>query len=183
MKDLMIDLETFGNGNNAAICQVGACYFDRVTGEVGDTYISNVDVSTSLKEGFSVDASTIYWWMSQCTEAQKSITEAVKYPVIDVMEDLNQFISKAKCVWSHATFDFVILMNHFKVLNIKPKVHFRSARDLRTLVDLSGITNFRKYNRVGIHHNALDDCLFQVKYTVDCLNNIVRNLDDKSKEM
>ncbi len=174
MKDVMLDLETMGNGSNAVIVQIGACYFDRKTGEIGDKFIINVDIESSLSEGFSVSGSTIYWWLNNDKEAIKSIIEGEKTPVKTAINMINDFLRKSECIWSHATFDFVIVMNHFHKLQIKPTFHYRSARDLRTLVDLSKIDH-KQYSREGVHHNALDDCIYQVKYAVDCLNVISKN--------
>ena len=171
MNDVMLDLETWGTGHNAVIVQVGACYFDRHTGEIGKTLCENIDARESIAAGFEVDAATIYWWMQQSPEAQRSITGDSEYSLVGNMTQLNDFMSKAKCVWSHATFDWVILMNHFKKLGIKPKVHYRAARDLRTLVDLANL-KYGNRPRVGTHHNALDDCVFQVGYAVECLNKL-----------
>ena len=36
-------------------------------------------------------------------------------------------------------------------------------RDVRTAVDLLGI-NPKEFTRDGTYHNALDDCLHQIKY-------------------
>lgn len=170
MKDLMIDLETFGKSYNAVVVQIGACYFDRITGEIGDTFIVNIDAERSMQCGFEMDASTVYWWLWQSKKARLSILEGNRSFVTDAITSFNDFAKKAKYIWSHATFDFVILMNYFNKMHIKPSFHYRSARDLRTLVDLAGITDFDKYRRVGVHHNALDDCVYQVQYAVDCLN-------------
>jgi hypothetical protein len=174
MKDVMIDLETFGNGNMSLIVQVGACYFDRHTGEIGDTFSLNVDADTGLRHGFQMDGSTIYWWLQQNPDAQKSVCAEPRYDIVVAMNMLNDFLKKASYVWSHATFDFVIVMNTLKRLNIKPSIHYRSARDIRTLVDLAGI-NHRNYQRVGVAHNGLDDCIYQVKYVVDCINAIQKS--------
>jgi len=40
MKDVMLDVETLGTKSTAAIIQIGACYFDRETGEIGDKFKS-----------------------------------------------------------------------------------------------------------------------------------------------
>jgi hypothetical protein len=53
MKDVMLDIETFGNGKHAAICQIGACYFDRSNGEIGATFKVNVDARSAEKSGGS----------------------------------------------------------------------------------------------------------------------------------
>jgi len=169
--DLMLDLETFGTNINAVIVQIGACYFDRYTGEIGETFLENIDAETSVKEGFEMDASTVYWWMSQNKDAIESVIKEPRNPVKKVIKAFNNFASRAVSIWSHATFDFVILMNHFRTLDIKPKFHYRTARDLRTLVDLADI-KYKNQAREGIHHNALDDCIFQVEYAVKCFNKL-----------
>ena len=170
MKDLMVDIETFGNTKNSVIVQIGACYFDRKTGEIGDTFFTNVDADSGFRRGFKATGSTLYWWLEQDKEAQQALL-ADRKDVFDAITDFNAFAKKAARVWSHATFDFVILMNHFEQMNIKPKFHYRAARDLRTLVDLANWDHW-DYERVGTHHNGLDDCIYQVRYAVDCLNAI-----------
>ncbi len=175
MKDVMLDLETLGNGKNACIVQIGACYFDRMTGEIGNTFKVNIDPTSSVKSGADIDAETVMWWMKQTDEARQSIL----VPGIEIenaIHRLNIFLEQANAIWSHATFDFVIVTETFKRLDIKPKFSYRSARDLRTLVDLGKI-NTKKFTREGTHHDALDDCKFQVKYAVDCINSI--NNDNK----
>ena len=175
MKDVMIDLETFGTTHNAVVVQVGACYFDRITGEISDTFLQNIDADTSLQRGFEFDGDTVYWWLKQDKEAQDSIVKGRKEDVEVTMIKFNAFLKGAKYVWSHVTFDFVILMNHLKQLNIKPSFHHKTARDIRTLVHLAKISP-KGYSRLGTHHNALDDCFYQVKYVTDCLNRIERKL-------
>ena len=170
MKDVMLDLETWGNRHNSVVVQIGACYFNRYTGEIGSTYEVHVDAEDEMASGFDVDASTLYWWMSQSKEAQKMAHGLMheRKSCHSAWHYFNEFLNKAKYIWSHATFDFVIMTNHFHVLGIKPKVLFRGARDIRTLVDLSGV-KFGK--RTGTHHNALDDCKHQVKYCTKAISN------------
>lgn len=171
MKDVMLDFETLGNGKHAAICQIGACYFDRTTGEIGSTFKANVDVRTAIKSGAEFDADTVYWWLSQSREAIDSFTKGELIPIQYAMNNLNDFFAPAKCIWSHATFDFVVLTETLKRLDIKPRFHYRVARDLRTAVDLGKVT-ISKVPREGIHHDALHDCLHQVKYLVQALGHL-----------
>jgi hypothetical protein len=156
--------------------QIGACYFDRKTGEIGETFLIDIDADSSARAGFKFDASTVFWWLQQSDETRRSVfgSELSRTDVREAINEFNSFSKKAKAIWSHATFDFVIIMNHFDRLNIKPNFHYRAARDLRTLTDLANLQreDFEKYKRVGVHHNALDDCIYQVKYAVDCLNKI-----------
>jgi hypothetical protein len=171
MKDVMLDLETFGNGKQACVVQIGACYFDRETGEIGQTFARNVDAKSSVDFGGVIDADTIYWWLSQSREAQASILLEPRSHVVDAFNALNDFLGNAKTIWSHATFDFVILAETLKLLGIKPNFRYTAARDIRTLVDLAKIT-IDKTPRVGVHHNGLADAIHQVKYCVECFRKL-----------
>jgi len=173
MKDVMIDLETFGNGKNACVVQVGAVYFNRVTGETGDVFKRNIDARSAVASGAEMDADTVYWWMSQEKAAIDSIMQGPLDPLGETFAALNIFLSKADAIWSHATFDFVIVMETFKRLGMKPKFSYRAARDIRTLIDLAQVDPRNpRYIREGTHHDALDDAKFQVKYCVHALTKL-----------
>lgn len=163
MRDVMIDLETLGNGENKCIIQVGACYFERLTDEIGQTFKMNIDANSATKEGFQLDAETVYWWLGQSAEARESILAEPLLPIREVFAELNTFLEPAKCIWSHATFDFVTIMETYRKLNIKPKFSFRTARDIRTLMDIFNVS-VDKTTREGVHHDGLADALHQVKY-------------------
>lgn len=173
MTDVMIDFETLGNGKNAAICQIGACFFNRRTGEIGATFKMNIDARSSVESGADLDADTIYWWLSQSPEAIKSIT--VGSPLENIMlamNALNVFLAGAKQIWSHATFDFVILQETMKRLKIKPTFKYNAARDIRTLMDLADIPKEQWPKREGTHHDGLDDAIYQVSYCVMALQKL-----------
>jgi hypothetical protein len=172
MKDVMIDLETFGNGNNAAICQIGACYFDRNTGEIGNTFKVNIDAASAVKLGAAMDASTVYWWLEQSPEARASISAPPRLDIADAMYQLNDFLGNCTRLWSHATFDFVIIMNTFRLLGVKPNFSYRAARDIRTLVDLAKVDTVNAVERTGTHHDGLEDAIHQVKYCVLAMNKL-----------
>ena len=172
MKDVMIDLETFSTKPNAAIVQIGACYFNRVTGEVGKTFKVNISPRDAVAFGADIDPDTVAWWMKQSDAARESVLKESGVSLKDALESFNLFLQGAKNVWSHATFDFPIVMNNFSMAGIKPKVSYRAARDIRTLTNLAGNSDVSKHERVGTHHDALDDCLFQVKYCVAALNSL-----------
>ncbi len=170
MKDVMIDLETLGTRYNAQIIQIGACFFDRNTGEIGDVFSANVMIDPSEDGKFTTDYDTIKWWFEQSQEARESVMRD-PVPLSGVLGGLNQFVRQSGpdvMLWSHATFDIPILMNAFNVYGIKFAVPFRNMRDLRTLMDLSyADRDFPKRERTGIHHNALDDAQFQASYAAD----------------
>ncbi len=170
MKDCMIDLETYGNGPDAVIVQVGAVYFDRETGKTGYSFQANIDPSSAVKAGRVIDPSTMEWWMQQSSHAQQSVMAEPRLSHQDSMAGLAYYLGDAENVWSHATFDFVIVAHALKQAGLKPP-GFRSARDIRTLLDISGISP-KDFTNDGVPHVALDDAIFQVKYTVAALQKI-----------
>ena len=175
MKDVMIDFETLGNGTHKCVCQVGAVYFDKSTGELGKEIRLNIDASSHEKYGGRIDAKTVYWWLAQADQARESILTEPRLDIKEAFLQLNEFLTEAKRIWSHATFDFVTLMETMKQLDIKPTFGYKAGLDLRTLVYLSG-TSMDKNIREGIHHDGLDDAKFQVKYAVKALNVLKTNV-------
>lgn len=177
--DIMLDLETFGNTSTAAINQIGAVAFDRYTGEIIGGYKVNVDAQTCIDHGMTMDVSTINWWLKQSDAARQSITTGDKQHIKTALRDLNAFVQAKLNVkgddkavlWCHATFDEPILSNAYKAVNIRPFWTYRNVRDLRTIVDLADYT-IPKEENTGVVHDALDDCLFQIKYTVECVNRL-----------
>jgi len=163
----MLDFETLGTNVNAPVVQIGACYFDRQTGEIGKTLKLNVSLSSMVKGGAKIDGETVEWWLKQSEAARKSITADPKENDLNAFILLNEFLGSAKNIWSHATFDFVILTETLRRLNIKPMFHYKAAKDIRTLTDLAKISlTDQNFIREGVHHDALEDCKFQVKYCV-----------------
>jgi exodeoxyribonuclease VIII len=166
MQDLMVDIECMGKVPDAVIVQIGACYFDRYTGEVGKTFSGNISL---LNTSGQFDGSTVLWWLEQSKKGNAlsflNNTETEEY----VLSTFRYFANDAKRIWSHATFDFVLLQNALRRLSI-PLLPYRSARDIRTLVDLAGNTNIRRTE--GKSHDGLEDCLYQVKYCVECFNKL-----------
>lgn len=160
---MMIDIETLGTSRNAVITQIGACYFDRNTGDIGDTFLVNIRIQDCLDNGLEVDAGSIKFWFEQ---GHQDFLEAP----VDLSKALGQFktfCKKNSLVWAHATFDFPIIANAYKVIKQSLPYAYKNTRDIRTLVDLSNIA-YKRYPRKGTHHNALDDCKHQVFYCCVC---------------
>lgn len=174
MNDVMIDFETLGNGENKCLCQVGAVYFDRVTGALGKEFKVNIDAQSHVISGGVIDASTVYWWLEQSNEARASILSQPRVNVVEAMSQLNSFLADAQRIWSHATFDFVTLSETLRKLNIKPAFKYRAGLDLRTLVYLAGV-EVSSFPREGTHHDGLEDAKHQVKYAVAAMNAVKTN--------
>lgn len=171
MEDVMLDLETFGTRHDAMIVQIGACYFDRETGKIGDTFKGNIVYGNDADgDRFSIDQSTVMWWLNQSAEARESIRgDAFDLPTI--LRDLHDFLNRDGIqLWSHATFDMPILANAFETIGLKLPVPYRRMRDLRTLMDLSG--HISETPRQGTHHDALADSIYQATYASEAFRKL-----------
>jgi hypothetical protein len=176
MKNLMLDLETLSSSNNGAIIQIGACYFDW-DGNIGKKLLIN----TIPDKRFDFNIETINWWFTNKDSVIKSLT-IERIALHKALIEFSKFSKEAEHVWSHSTFDFVLLMNAYQKLNIKEPFGFRASRDIRTLVYLSGVShNNTKTVRDDEQHNALHDCIYQVGYCVKAFSLIKKNMEVKNE--
>lgn len=171
MRHLMIDIETLGVEHDAIMIQLAGVFFDPETGVMGEEFCQNIDAKSCQALGFTTTESTINWWKKQDPVIIEQLKQNKK-SIQETMEDFSKFIGDRYdlIIWSHATFDFVIVQNYLKKLKVGHFI-FKNARDIRTLVDLADL-NLNDYDWSKKTHNALDDCKFQVSYCMDALNKI-----------
>jgi DNA polymerase III epsilon subunit-like protein len=165
-KHISFDLETLGNTPTAPIVQIGACKFNS-DGEISDdTFISTVKLESLDAYDFNIDMRTVRWWFSQddkaiksvfCTDEEVALRLALRN-FIEWIGPLGDYF-----YWSHATFDPPILNNNMLQVGLGRPIPFRLFRDIRTLVHFAGKFNGEREGG-SIHHNALDDALFQAGY-------------------
>lgn len=158
---VMIDLETLDITPDAHILSIGACTMDEA-----NTFYSTVNVQDR-----SISVDTVAWWAKQNKEAQKIFNDCAEADrnLEDVLRAFKTWLYEIKptTIWSHgATFDVVILDNAFRQYGIETPWKYWSCRDTRTLIGVSEaiMGDAFKPHRVGVHHNALDDALFQAKW-------------------
>lgn len=170
MQDIMLDLETMGNTSRAAIVQVAACQFDRLTGKVGKVFKENVALASSIEARLEVTASTIYWWLGQNYDARQSILANPRELLGDVLDRFSGFVREtgAKFLWCHSGFDYPILKAAFELTDKKFPFLYYNIRDLRTICDIAGVTK-KDIPFSGTMHDALDDCRHQAKLVALCL--------------
>lgn len=165
MNNLMLDIETLGTGTDAVITQIGACYFDRVTGGIDNTMLINCSIEDQIRDGRIVDDATLRWWFSQ---SPTFFSDPV--PLKQALENVTAFAQEAQYVWCHATFDVPIIDHAFKMYGVPLPWHYTHVRDIRTLADLAGGEKPKTKNKKT--HSALDDCLHQVEYCSVYFNRI-----------
>lgn len=163
MKDVMVDLETMGTGPSAAIVAIGACEFD-VRG-LGRQFYRAVTLQSSVNYGMQMDASTVEFWLKQDKKAQDALFQD-PVSLNHALSDFSLWLNSGARVWGFgATFDNVILRSAYKLVDKKCPWHYRDDRCFRTLVSLSAEVEWSE--RLGTHHNALDDAMHQAKHAAN----------------
>ena len=183
-KHIMLDLETLGNNNNAAIVSIGAYYFDTEDPNNGEEYYVLVNPATSVGYGQVMDASSVLWWMDQSEDARKELVKAGKegLSLSAALLDFSRWYitmtnksgRSSLPVWGNgATFDNVIMASAYKTTGIDKPWFYRSDYCYRTLANLC--QSVRKDEMQGTIHNALDDAKIQAKHLAAILKKL--NLD------
>lgn len=162
MKHIMLDLETLGTRPDAAIISIGAVVFDPHSGELGNAFYQQVDMSSSLTTG-TVDGDTLKWWLSRGVAARRAITGPGD-TLAAVLQAFTGFVSQVPNahVWGNgAAFDNVVLRSAYQSLNIEAPWAYNRDRCYRTMKGLyPGVSHIFD----GVPHNALDDARNQAKH-------------------
>jgi DNA polymerase III epsilon subunit-like protein len=164
MENIMIDIETLGTSPGCALLSLAAVKFDIKTGEAGETFYQTIDLNSCIDSGLTICPDTFKWWLCQSREAQNDLLskEGLKLPL--VLQLFSNFITEDQIVWGNsARFDLGILEYAYKSVNIPVPWKSWNERCVRTLSSLYPDVK-KNEKREGIHHNPLDDCLFQIKY-------------------
>lgn len=172
MNQIMIDIETMGNGSNSALVSLAAVKFDMVTGEKGDVFYKKIDLKSCLDIGLKVNADTIMWWLKQSEDARKELYQGEKFNIADVLKEFSSFCSYEYEIWGNSPrFDLGIMQDAYRALNMKIPWDFRKERDVRTLVSfIPEIKN--NWIHKGVGHNPVDDCYNQIDYCSKIWNKI-----------
>lgn len=172
MNNIMLDLETMGNGPQAAIIAIGAVAFDPETKTLGPEFYRTVDLQSSVDCGGVMDPSTVMWWMQQGDEARAAFTRPGQH-IIGALIDFKDYVQelpdpeKVKVWGNGAAFDNVILASAYRRQQMHPPWEFRNDRCFRTMRDLAPPD--LDFKRIGTYHNALDDAKSQAVYLMDIL--------------
>lgn len=163
---VMVDLETFGSTPGSAIASIGAVAFNPRTGEIGERFYAVVDPATCQREGMTIDADTMLWWLKQSDGARAALAINPKLTIYTALAEFSAFWERVGGThfWGHgANFDDPLLNAAYRATRSPPPWKFFNSRCTRTLFDLSGVKPDRAE---GTHHNALDDALAQAKAVV-----------------
>jgi hypothetical protein len=164
-----IDLETLGTRYNAAVISIGVQQFDPNTGKLGATFYKEIDFDSAIKAGRPT-GDTIRWWMTQTEKARRIFARnPAKVSVATALDELATWMrgmAGAPKVWGNgATFDITILEHAYDngCVGLKEPWHFTNIRDMRTIEDAADLAPVDYPERKGVHHNALDDAIYQAQ--------------------
>lgn len=166
--DIMVDLETMDTAVTASILSIGACRIDWKTGETADPFYCVIDLQDCLANGLTKSASTEGFWNKQSPEARKVLTD----PSVSLFKGLADFGMYLKMfgvrsvrLWGNGSdFDNAILSHAYSKMNLNLPWLFYNSRCYRTAKDLGKAQEtWVDLERVGVHHNALDDAIYQAK--------------------
>jgi len=177
--NLMVDIESLGTMPNAVITQIGACYFDW-DGSTGETFLCNIRVQDCLDKGCEVDAGSLKFWFKQIAQNGSPDWLCEPKPFATAMQTFCQFRINADTIWSH-TFDQILLQHAGLTCGIKTAMPYRKLRDIRTLIELSGLKITKDEIETRKSHNALEDCLYQIEYCVMAHKKLKKESQDDSE--
>jgi hypothetical protein len=167
--DIMLDLETLATTSDAVILSIGAVRFDLDAGRVFDEpeSVFYQSIAIDSQPDRKISGSTLAWWMTQSNEARAVFCEP-NGTLYDALDGLGAWIAPQldtkTHVWSNgADFDLPMLVHAYDQLELSLPWPVYAGRCYRTYKNLPGARGV-KVERTGLHHNALDDAIFQAKH-------------------
>ena len=176
MTDIMLDIETLGLKPGSIVVSVGACVFDRHTGEIGEKLYAPISVNSCEKAGLIMEPQTVIWWMGQEKEARdawmigaRSLRQIAQefyewFRIAEEGEEIPLDGSRAgrAAIWAQGDMDFNVWGAAMESVAVAQPWAFWAQRDTRTVYDICGF-DAKSVDRDGTYHNALDDARHQVK--------------------
>ena len=167
MTHCMLDLETMGNGNRAAIIAIGAVIFDE-SGVKDEGFYAQVSLDSSVAHGLEMDTSTVLWWLGQSDEARAAFKgNEAAWPLGQTLYEFKNWLEGFHNVqmWGNgAAFDNTILSAAYRKCDMEQPWKFWNDRCYRTMKSLFPDV---KCERFGTHHNALDDARTQAWHLIE----------------
>lgn len=173
----VLDLETMGQGPNAAIVAIGCVRIDQ--GQITGEFYRRICLEAAIKMGGEADGDTITWWLKQSDAARAEITAAQPTDFLSVaLVRLFDFMTSdgakldTNLVWGNgSSFDNVILGQAYRRLAQPMPWKYWHDRDLRTLLALYPEAK-QAIPFEGTKHHALHDARHEAKLLCWVMNKI-----------
>lgn len=161
--NIVIDIETLGRRNDAAITQIGVAIADEKF-NVLDKYQIQVHPKVWNNCDRTFTGETLLWWMSQhnAPTSNKMPTHIV-HSYKELVELLNRIIIKYNTeetlIWTKGTMDLFCIKDLYEHFDRELPWQFWQPRDIRTAKEF--IKEWKTFE--NNNHNALDDALNQLR--------------------
>ena len=179
--DCMIDVESMGKGADAALVALGAAFFDIRTQTIGPTFLRTINLATAVRDGGTMDPSTVIFWLRQGDAARHSVA----YNGQDIRKVLQDFSDWIKETCRHEdvrpygnsnSFDLPKIETAMERIGMKTPWHFINVRCFRTMRAMYPSVEYNPAEKGDGAHNALTDAEFQVQHIFKIANrNKVKN--------
>lgn len=164
--DLMVDVETTGLTPHAcAIIQIGAVPFNFSTGEIDSTNMFKRSLMMPRNRYWTDN--TQKFWMVDNAEVYTEIMSQALSPEA-VFREFHAWACGLGDVrfWSKGNFDWAMIESYCLQYDLAMPFNFRQAKDMRSFI--AGMYGEAEYvepivEKVGNHHDALHDCLTQLR--------------------
>lgn len=166
---ISLDLETLDVTSTAVVLSIGAAAFNLADNDGYDdftpdrAFYTQLKIQPQLDYGRTISASTLMWWLNQSKAAQAGISDENKQRAIDIsLTDFNTFCESNKSeylIGNGNMFDNAILRSLYTDEGFTFPFRFWADLDLRTMKVMAN--SIKPPKREGVHHNALDDAIFQ----------------------
>lgn len=168
-KHFMVDIETLSVAVNAAVLSIGAVEFDPFSGEIKNEFYHELRLDQQKHR--LIDIGTVQWWVKQvCEDTTRGniFLNENKTPVRNALLMLKEFFGGGeKAIWAcDPDFDCTILSNLFNEYAIFIPWRYYEPKSVRTIRELAALHNVPMPGE-NKTHNALEDCLRQVKEVVE----------------
>lgn len=160
MNEAIVDLETMGIKQRAAIAAIGIAVF--VDGELRDTFYQKVDLQSSIDNGGRIDASTIEFWMKQSEAARLEMCAPGEHIAVALgkmlvfLRDCEARYGEVRVWGKGAIFDIGLLEAALEAMGLEFPWKFYNVQCFRTINDLFPEI---EYDPPAIKHHALEDAL------------------------
>ena len=168
--EVMLDLETMGIGEKAAILEISLVPFclDRTPVDV-EPFHKTIDLTSCLLEGMKVEDDTQRWWMKQDAQAKWNLRHSEKTDIRDAIRQSHDWLS-ALCVgyevhlWCRGlNFDVPKYERCVRMLlEERTPYDWWNLEDARTYAHTFDVHN-ADIEFVGTRHTSEADCHHQIR--------------------
>lgn len=161
-KYIIIDIETLGRRNDAAVTQVGIVIVDE-NFDVLDSYLIQVtpDAWNTCDRTFTGE--TLLWWMEKkntpISKKPTHIVNSYKYLVDKLYQIFDRYNTEDTTILTKGSMDLFCIKDLCEYFDMNTPWEFWQPRDIRTAKEF--IKEWKTFE--NNNHNALDDALNQLR--------------------